>query len=70
MKDTETLGHHKLADGYVVHLVIKSSPRGPQDPSSSGSTSTPTSGNSTSTPNNNTSNQSNPSKYIQWHLVA
>jgi len=49
MKDTETLTHHKLGDGYVVHLVIKSSARGPQDPSSRSSPS----GNSStaSTPN-------------------
>ncbi|CAG7818393.1 unnamed protein product [Allacma fusca] len=32
LKDTETLLSHKLADGYVVHLVIKSSVRGPQEP--------------------------------------
>lgn len=57
MKDSETLTHHKLADGYVVHLVIKSSARGPQDPSSSGSTSTTASGNTASN-NNTTPNQS------------
>lgn len=44
MKDAESLGHHKLGDGYVVHLVIKSSSRGPQDPSSAPANST--SGNS------------------------
>jgi len=34
MKDGETLSSHKLADGYTVHLVIKSSARGPQEPPS------------------------------------
>jgi hypothetical protein len=41
MKNEETLLSHKLADGFVVHLVIKSSAaaRGPQDPASSSSSS-------------------------------
>lgn len=43
MKDTETLASHKLADGYTVHLVIKSSVRGPQEPPApaSGGTASP-----------------------------
>jgi len=32
MKDPEALSSHKLADGYTVHLVIKASQRGPQEP--------------------------------------
>ncbi|ODM99105.1 Ubiquilin-1 [Orchesella cincta] len=61
MKDAETLLHHKLADGYVVHLVIKSSARGPQDPSSSTSSATPNAtAPSANTTNNASSNQSTP----------
>lgn len=40
LKDEEKLLSHKLGDGYVVHLVIKSSPRGPQEPPSA-TTATP-----------------------------
>lgn len=62
MKDTETLTHHKLGDGYVVHLVIKSSARGPQDPSSRPTSSNTTSGgnNSSGTPQSGTQPNSNP----------
>jgi len=31
------LSSHKLGDGYTVHLVIKSSARGPQEPQTSAS---------------------------------
>lgn len=39
MKDNETLAHHKLCDGLTVHLVIKSSPSGPQEPTSTSASS-------------------------------
>jgi ubiquilin len=41
MKDPELLSSHKLADGYTVHLVIKSSARGPQEPAASNATPSP-----------------------------
>lgn len=56
MKDTETLAGHKLADGFVVHLVIKSSARGPQEPMSPQS---PSQGDTTTSSSNNQTQRTN-----------
>ncbi len=60
MKDVETLSSHKLGDGYTVHLVIKSSARGPQEPP----TSTSSAGNAAPNPPLPNQNQSKINKML------